>query len=313
MVSFAPAAALLALATPGLAPPLDPDPIVGGQTTGELEYGAIVALLTSQSGLCTGTVVSPRLIITAGHCLADLDFSGSVEVFYGNELDGQMSVTAASFAAHPDFCATCKEDIFDYGYVLLGSDFVPPQSEQPSTDGFILPITDQDEWDEAIRKGAEVILVGFGEDPDTPNPATSLGIKRVVTTTIRKFSARGIEFFAGGDGHDSCQGDSGGPAIVRLADGTLRLAGVTSRGSDPCGEGGFYGTPFPALSWIRDETGIDLLPSDCEDGDCLDMSPPAEKEGRCAVAGPGRGHAAAPLLLLLLAARPRRRRSRRAP
>lgn len=306
MALFAPVAVMsLALAAPdpqapsGLAEPFDPQPIVGGEATGELDYGAIVAILTSNQGLCTGTVVEPRLIITAGHCLAGLQLGAEIIVFYGNDLEGDMSTNAVGFGAHPDFCETCKEDIYDYGYVQLGTDFVPPG-------GFILPLTDQQEWDDAIRKGGEVILVGFGEDPDAPNPIQSLGTKRVVTTTIRRFSALGLEFFAGGDGRDSCQGDSGGPAIVRLADGTLRLAGITSRGSDPCGDGGFYGVPFPALTWIRDQTGIDLLPGDCDDGDCLDMTPPAEEDGRCAVAGPGSTRGTPWLWLALLGLRPRR-------
>lgn len=298
-------APVLALASADEAPgslsaPPDIQPIVGGEKTGELEYGAIVALLNSQSGLCTGTVVTPRLVLTAAHCVSNLDFSSTIDVFYGNELDFDKSTQAVGFGFHPDFCADCREDIYDYGYVLLGTDFAPP-------DGFILPITDQEEWDEVMTEGQEIILVGFGEDPDEPSPADSLGTKRKVTTTIRRFSELGLEFFAGGDGSDSCQGDSGGPAIVRLPDGTLRLAGITSRGSDPCGQGGFYGAPFPALSWVRDETTVNLLPADCSDGDCLDMTPPAEDEGRCSVGRPRDPWGAAWLLVPLLWLRPRRR------
>lgn len=298
MASFAPAiASLLAFAAPdaGTAAPTAPpdvDPIVGGEVTGEEEYGAIVALLTSQAGLCTGTVVSPRLILTAGHCLYKLDFGDQITVYYGNDLQAEMSVAATGYGSHPDFCDDCREDIYDYGYVELGTDFTPP-------DGFILPLTDQEEWDEAIRIGNEVTLVGFGEDPNAGNPMASLGTKRVVSTTISRFSELGTEFFAGGDGRDSCQGDSGGPAIVRLSDGTLRLAGIVSRGSDPCGDGGFYGAPFAALSWVREETGVDLLPAGCEDGECLDMSPPVTEQTRCAVASPKRSSLPWSMLVLL--------------
>lgn len=285
-------------------PAPEPQPIVGGMPVGEQDYGAIVALLTSRSGLCTGTVVSPRVIITAAHCLADLDADATVDVFFGNELDFSMSTEAAGFAAHPEFCEDCKQDLYDYGYVLLSSDFSPPG-------GLILPITDQDEWDDVMVTGGDVTLVGYGEDPDAEDPSDSLGTKRFVETSIRRFSKLGLEFFAGGEGMDSCQGDSGGPALVELSDGTVRLAGVTSRGSDPCGDGGFYGVPFPALEWLRDETGVDLLPADCADGSCLDISPPSQDTGRCSVSTDSRdGFGSAMVLMLLgLAGRRRSRRS----
>jgi hypothetical protein len=134
-----------------------------------------------------------------------------------------------------------------------------------------------------MRKSAEVILVGYGEDPDDPSNTHGLGTKRQVATKIKKFSAEGLEFYAGGDDRDSCQGDSGGPALVRLPDGSVRLAGITSRGSDPCGGGGYYGTIYPALCWLAEEANVDLRRDGCDGCDCLDTSQPDEG-GACRIA-----------------------------
>lgn len=263
--------ALTASAAP--APTLAPEPgsgtaIIGGEPAGDLEFPTVVAVVVNGTALCTGTVVAANLVLTAGHCLADLPDTVPVAVFYGNEIDAMQPVGVTSFGAHPDFCATCDEDIYDYGYVVTASEFVAPYTP---------PIVTQQEWDDTMSVGTEITLVGFGDDP---NAATdSIGVKRVVTTTIDRFSAEGLEFFAGGDDRDSCQGDSGGPAFVIDADGGLRLAGITSRGSSPCGDGGYYGAPYPALCWVREQTGIDFF----DGGDCaaIDTSPPPTDSGGC--------------------------------
>lgn len=293
-------ALVLGFAPAGTEAPLDlsipaqpPQPILGGEPTGPQEFDGVVAVVAGH-GLCTGTVVAPRLVLTAGHCLRNVPASSGVHVFFGDELDGSMSVPAEHWAMHPDFCADCKEDIFDYGFVTLGVDFTVPG-------GYLLPLVDQDEWDEAMVSGGAVTLVGYGEDPATPD---SIGTKRKVTTAIQRFSPKGLEFFAGGDERDSCQGDSGGPAFVRLEDGTLRLAGITSRGSSPCGSGGYYGTPYAALCWVRDETGVDMLSSGCDSCDCLKTVPP---EGGCTTQ-PRRPASSGALALLIVSMLRRRKR-----
>jgi MYXO-CTERM domain-containing protein len=98
-----------------------------------------------------------------------------------------------------------------------------------------------------------------------------------MSTPIDHFTSSGLEFRAGGEGQDACGGDSGGPAFIKLESGEHRLAGVTSRGVRPCGTGdSVYGVPYPILTWLREETGADLLPAACPDGDCLKTAQPDE-------------------------------------
>jgi hypothetical protein len=292
---------LLAAVNPDLRVP-DPEPteIVGGDSTSPGEFDNVAAIYDGNS-LCTGTLVADGLILTAAHCLANVGNPAQIQVLHGDDIEMLPGTTATAFGMHPDFDPEGKYDIFDYGYVVFGG-YEP-------RDGYMLPITDQDEWDEAIGKGGGVTLVGYGEDPNAPGLAHGIGEKRLVSTAIQRQTPKGFEFYAGGSNKDSCQGDSGGPAFVKLTSGTWRLAGVTSRGSSPCGQGGYYGAPYPALGWLRDETNVDLCGDDCPDCDCLDMAPPPADEG-CRV-GNDPSPLAALFVLLLFNRRPTRPAARR--
>jgi V8-like Glu-specific endopeptidase len=303
MVTVSWASVGVAHAAPGdlTQPPPAPVPIVGGEPTDPGEFDGVVAVVAG-SGLCTGTVVAPRLVLTAAHCLAGLRQDTEVEVYFGQEITATNRVGVEDYGVHPMFCPDCKEDIYDYGFIVITTDFMVPG-------GFILPITTQEEWDEAMVDGREVTLVGYGKDPEVDALNEGIGRKREVSTTIRRFSDRGLEFYAGGMQQDSCEGDSGGPAFVRVGDGTMRLAGITSRGSNPCGDGGYYGTPYPALCWVRDQTDIDMIGPACAACDCLEIDQD-EDEG-CAIARAPERDDGEPLALLVVLAGLQRIRSRR--
>lgn len=278
-----------------------PLPIVGGDVTEPAEFPSVVAVLTGH-GLCTGTLVTPRLILTAAHCLQHVDEASQIQVYFGDRIEAHNTLGVESFGTHPEFCAGCKEDIHDYAYVLLSDDFAEA-GELP------LPITEQIEWDETMSTGSAITVVGYGENPDAAGADDGIGRKRKVSAAIGRFTSLGLEFFAGGDQRDSCRGDSGGPAFVRGADGGWRLAGIVSRGSEPCGDGGFYGTPYGALPWLRLETGIDLCGS-CGTCDCLDTTPERD-DGRCSIGAHGPEMPAVLVVLGLLGLDRRRHRLQR--
>ncbi len=240
--------------------------IFGGDPVESGAWPAVVTIRTSK--LCTGTLVAPNLVLTAAHCFTPAP-SGVIHVDFGDSIgDPDFTLVATDWATHPDFCLpdTCDRDLHDFAWVRLPVDVdVTP----------ILPITDQLEYDELMVDGHALTFVGFGEDE-----AQVTGIKREVASNITSFNESGREFRAGGDGKDTCFGDSGGPSLGQLADGTWRLAGVLSRGGD-CGKGGIYGVPLPELCWLRDSSGVDLLPEGCAACDCVDIAPDRDEGCKC--------------------------------
>ncbi len=273
-------AASIAAAAPAV------DPIVGGEAVEPGDFPATVHL-DIPSGDCTGTLLTPALVLTAAHCLQGAGLqSTQIEVSLGDTEDGAQQVrTALEFAANPLWCnpqfdPSCDVEygLEDFAWILVDRDFEIDAADLPV-------ILDNDaEHHRVVRSGTQVHLVGYGEDD-----ALQFDAKRTVTTTIGAITFEGLRLAMGGDGRDSCRGDSGGPAFARLEDGSLALVGVLSAGSMRCGNGGLYGAPLPALCWIRDSGGVDVVPDGCEDCDCVDLTPRSDQDdGRCSIES-GRG------------------------
>lgn len=289
------------LASPPLTgPAAEPTPIYGGETVEPGAWPNVAAILLPATS-CTGTLVSDRVILTAAHCVENGEPPGLLRVRFTDDIFAAgATYQVERYGMHPKYCGSdtsiCKVDVWDFAYLVLSE---PVVGVAP-----IRPLVTQEAWDEAMAVGSTVTLVGYGA-----NEKMLGGVKREVDAPIVKFSPSGLEFQAGGMGIDSCNGDSGGPAFVTLASGETLLAGVTSRGFETCGNGGFYGVPYAALCWLNTETGVDLRGADaCEACDCIAMSP--ESEGGCGCASDDGGGPAELLLgaVVLIGVRGRRRR-----
>jgi hypothetical protein len=237
--------ALLAPGAPaGAAPARDvpaassPTPnIIGGTSTTVDQYPTVVGLEIG-SFLCTGTLVTPTWVLTAGHCvdpvvvmLASQDaVTKAVKVHFHTVdiVDDPGTVVMAS--------ATFKDPLFDPSH-LGANDIGLIQLATPVTDVTPSPIN----LSAAMAPvGTIATLVGYGLTAGPGVPSGSTGVEFELTNRISiPCSSKGIGSdlnllcFSQTDHKGTCSGDSGGPAFA-IINGKQTLVGVTSFGDQVC-------------------------------------------------------------------------------
>ncbi len=244
----------LALATP--------PPIVGGSDVPDGRWAEVAAVYERGDVGCTGVLVAPSLVLTAGHCT-----SSAVEAVYlgGNDLsdlgEGEW-LEVVETVPYPEYW-----DSYDVGLLVLATPSAVTPPEVAS--GCAL---------EELVDGAQGQIVGYGatdvygtrytdhlqEAPVTIHDADCDDLDRGCEGTI----SPGGELVAGGGGTDTCYRDSGGPLFLWTSYGVPALAGITSRGADaegaPCDTGGIYVRVDAVVDWIEDSAGVSLREPTCE-------------------------------------------------
>lgn len=237
--------------------------IVGGQETKACHFPS-VAFLKVSAGACTGTLVHPKVLTTANHCI---NRNGEkIKATFGETHRG------GSFTVG----ATCTGTTGGNKSGPPGKDFAFCVLDKEVTNVPIVPILMGCEV-EALKKGNDIQLVGFGA---TSASMQGAGTKRQVITPIHSDFGEGgydTEILVGNREKGACSGDSGGPAFVDLrtipefADkpgAGWRVFGVTSRmgpGGGMCASTTYYGGIHKWVEWVEEETGIDITP--CFDAD----------------------------------------------
>ncbi len=192
------------------------EPIIGGTTdTGHPSVGLIRSFAVDGSGqLCTGTLIAPMVVLTAGHCSfingnraisADISFDAQPNI--GVAL-GTSGFTAGTIIPHPLYDQN-PADGHDISILLL-------QQAAPAP---VSPIG------AAPAVGSPITSVGYGKSQfgTGDQPGGGVGLKRQITIPVD--AVAGHEFTAGSEGHSTCHGDSGGPEFQGGA-----VVGVTSYG-----------------------------------------------------------------------------------
>jgi V8-like Glu-specific endopeptidase len=227
--------------------------------------GALVSVPTSgefkgqRIPLCSGTLISPRVFLSAGHCTdflikKDLPTYVSFDPTYK---PGASKVIKATPYTHPKFCNAAKEGCprYDVGVVVLD------EPVKMATYG-ALPEAD---LVDTLKEGQRLTAVGYGATgyeigggprpqpvyPEDRNRATvrlldikdpAIGEMFVKTTGVSLIK---------GKGQSSCHGDSGGPLFMP---DQQTIVGVTSFGIAPLCRGPAYyqRVDLPrVLKWVR--------------------------------------------------------------
>lgn len=182
---------------------------------------------TGHETLCSATLIAPRTLLSAAHCVDPSMVGGSALTVLAANVPSRAEVqpglntfSVVEVRRHPAWDPARN---LDADLALLRIADPPSSSPSPWSAADLSPLG-----------GTAVRAVGYGaSSPD----AGDLGLKRTVDLTLRQLTAERILL---GDlvARGLCHGDSGGPVFHTFDDGVERLIGVHNftRG-DACVDG----------------------------------------------------------------------------
>ena len=236
--------------------------VVGGNDASPGEYPS-VAEITFGPFLCTGTLVTPEWVLSAGHCSSVTGAVVATPASWPTPLinvriggvtqdDGERR-GVSQVVMHPNYLLTSGYDI-SLLRLSQSSTMAPTQ---------VAGAGERSLW----SAGALETIVGWGATEEGGDLPDNLQEARVPITTDAYCAGAYSDFdpatmvcagFPEG-GVDTCQGDSGGPMFGKTPAGELRIVGTTSFG-EGCARPGKPGVYARVAGdtlrpWIAQNTG----------------------------------------------------------
>lgn len=188
--------------------------------------------------LCSGTLIQPRVFLTAGHCTQALVDYGIETVWVNFEpyalAEGGLRLVEKAYT-HPNFIMD-EHNMYDVGLLVLAEEVTDIAPAILTSAGFLDELLNAGEL-RSGPAGAKFTLVGYGQSLSWPP-------HELLTESTRRVSV--AEYIAltdpllhlsmniNKDDGGACHGDSGGPVFYPLADGSEILVAIISKGDGGC-------------------------------------------------------------------------------
>ena len=193
-------------------------------------------ILNEQDQLCTGTLISPTVVVTASHCTIFYGDDTAYVTFDQDLTSGSLNVLSGTADVNPEFLNGGKAHSSDVGVIVLDQPVVGIAPALLPTAGYLDALKASGELN-----GTSYTTVGYGAVRLTNKKAfESLlpGTERnVAVQSFLSLNKHWINFSmnqATGNG-GTCYGDSGGPHFFGSgASETDVVVSVTVTGDTPC-------------------------------------------------------------------------------